>query len=79
MAISIFHEVNKKLKNQPFFGFQAFIFRLLLGGGQNYMTDPVIVDLVKNAKFYEIVIRGTKDTSRGYRQVLAVSVRHPYM
>ena len=29
------------------------------------MTDPVIVDFVKNAKFYEIVIRGTKDTSRG--------------
>ena len=29
------------------------------------MINPVIVDLVKNAKFYEIVIRGTIDTSRG--------------
>ena len=40
----------------PFFGFQTFIFQLLLGGGQKYMTSPAIVDFVKNAKFYEIVI-----------------------
>ena len=34
------------------------------------MTDAVIVDL-KNAKFYEIVIRGTQDTSRGLEASLS--------
>ena len=29
------------------------------------MTNPAIVDFVKNVKFYEIVIWGTKGTSRG--------------
>ena len=42
-----------------------FIFRILLGGGQKYMTDPAIVDFVKNAKFYEFGVFGTNGNSRG--------------
>ena len=42
-----------------------FIFRILLGGCQNYMIDPAIVDFMKNAKFYEFGVFGTNGNFRG--------------